>query len=99
MEYNNIPIFKPETMSFEGEKISVEQIVNKEVAIMDIKVSPSSFYEGDFAIVLVGESDGKPKFFNTSSKVLIAQITNLKQKHELPVRSTITKVKRYYTLK
>ena len=98
MEFNSIPRFEPSRITMEGEKVTVDSVVNKEVAFLDIQVAPSTFYEGDFGTVQIANDLGEKQFFNTSSKVLIAQLTDLKDKAKLPIRATIKKVKRYFTL-
>jgi len=86
---------------FEGEKIDLEEILNENIIVRGIKIRPSSFYEGDYAIIQI-EKDGKLYVINTSSSVLMDQITKIEDK--IPFRCKITKHKspvtnrRYYTI-
>ena len=93
-EYEGVP-----SEPFEGEKISIDSILNKKIAILKFRVQPSSFYEGNYILVQIMDAGNNLVWFSTSSKVLEAQLNDLDKKGSLPIRTTITKVKRYYTLK
>ncbi|HIH40723.1 MAG TPA: hypothetical protein HA221_04095 [Halobacteria archaeon] len=83
---------------FEGEKIELDQILDKDIIVRGIKTRPSSYYEGDYAIIQI-EKDGKLYVVNTSSSVLMDQIK--KRAEEIPFRCRVVKQrsaasKRYY---
>lgn len=96
--WENIPKFEVQKIVLEGEKVLLESLINQEVAFFDINIFPSAFFEGDYASVQIEDADGNKKWFRTSSGVLITQLKELKDKKKLPIRSTIRKVKRYFTL-
>jgi hypothetical protein len=98
MEYNDIPKFSPPELKMEGEKIKIDDILNEEVAFLDIVVRPSAFYESDYASIQIMKEDGTQFFFHTSSSVIIAQLKEQKDSGKLPLKSTVKKVKNYYTL-
>ena len=96
--FNEIPGFEPIKFEMAGEKVILESLVNKEIAFLDINIFPSSFYEGDYASIQIMNDLNEKQWFRTGSKVLITQLIELKQKGKLPVRATVKKIKRYYTL-
>lgn len=97
-DFTEIPKFEPEQIQMEGEQVKINDILNQEVAFLDIIVLPSNFFEGDYGTVQIMNDLNNKKWFRTSSAVLIKQLTDLKDKKKLPLRSTIRKVKRYFTL-
>jgi len=96
--FNEIPEFEPIKFEMIGEKTILEKVINMQVAFIDINIFPSSFYEGDYASIQILTDLNEKQWFRTGSKILITQLTELKQLGKLPVRATIKKVKRYYTL-
>jgi hypothetical protein len=90
-------VYEPEPL-FEGEQVEFSDVLNKEIILKDFKILPSSFHEGEFAVVQA-ELDGNIVTFPTSSKVLIGQLKGIKNK--LPVKARIIKPegKKYYTFK
>jgi len=81
---------------FEGEQVEFSDVLNKQIVIKDFKEIPSTFHEGNFAIVQA-EMDGNLVTFPTGSSVLMKQLSSIREK--LPVRAKIMKPKgkRYYT--
>lgn len=98
INFNEVPDFEPKPIEMNGEKTTVDALLNKELAFLNIEVFPSSFYEGDFASVEVVDEYNVQYWFRTSSAVLIRQLSDLKKEGKLPVKSIIKKVKKYYTL-
>lgn len=99
-KFTEIPAYEPEQFKFEGlEKVALDSILNQEVAIIEFEVRASNFFEGDFAYVKFRNNLDETKFFSTSSQVLIKQLNELQEKQQLPRRLTITRIKRYYTIK
>ena len=98
VNYLDIEKFEPKRVSLDGEKTTVDAVLNREVAFLDIIVSPSSFYEGDYAVIQIQDAADNLSWFRTSSKVLITQLSELKKNGELPKRAQIKKEKRYFTL-
>ena len=84
-----------------GEKIKIEDILNKEIINRDIQKEPSKMKKGETynKIQIVDEFiDGVPqyKIFFTASNILERQIT--KHKAKLPFCAVIIKQNNYYTL-
>ena len=89
------------TQLFDGERIGIDEILDKPIIIRDIETRPSSFGKGDYAILQV-EIEGELHVVLTGSEVLVRQIKEKADK--LPFRcriieqqSTRSKYK-YYTL-
>ena len=89
------------TQMFDGEKIDMDEILDETIIIRDMTTRPSSFSEGDYAILQI-EVDGELRVALTGSKVLIKQINE--KADRMPFRckvieqkSTQTKYS-YYTL-
>ena len=86
---------------FEGERIGIDDILDETIVVRDMVTRPSSFSEGDYAILQV-EKDGEPYVVITGSTVLMRQIGEKADK--LPFRCRVieqqsTRSKyRYYTL-
>lgn len=98
VDFNDVPNFEPSEIQLEGNKTTLDAVVNQPLAFVDINIYPSSFYEGNYASVQAIDSNNEKLWFRTGSKVLIAQLSELKEKGKLPIKSTIKKIKRYYTL-
>ncbi|RZN72315.1 MAG: hypothetical protein EF807_01565 [Candidatus Methanolliviera hydrocarbonicum] len=89
------------TQMFEGERIGIEDVLDENIVIRDMTTRPSSFSEGEYAIIQI-EKDGEPYVILTGASVLMRQIREKADK--LPIRcriieqqSTRTKYK-YYIL-
>jgi hypothetical protein len=90
------------TMAFEGDKITLDELVNKNFVIRDMLTRASAYSDGEYAILPI-ELDGKPYFTTTSSSVVMRQIGELRDR--LPFRCSVAKEKstkhkqwQYYTL-
>jgi hypothetical protein len=93
-EYEGLPVEQ-----FEGEKISIDTILNKKIAILKFNIQPSSFYEGNYMHVQIMDEKNDLMWFSTSSSVLEAQLKKLQDQGNFPVKATIVKVKRYLSLR
>lgn len=95
----DIPKFEAEPMEeYEGQKTSIDNVLNKEIAILKFRVMPSSFFEGDYCLIQIMDPENNLGWFTTGSKVLIAQLNELKEAGKLPIRCKIVKIKRYYSI-
>jgi hypothetical protein len=74
------------TIVFEGEKIDIKDVMNQNIVIRDVVTRPSSFTEGDYAVLQI-EKDGEPCTITTGSTVLMRQIKERADK--LPFRCQI----------
>ena len=86
--------FAKETV-LDGDKISITDVINKEVTILNFRVKESKLKDGDYLTIQIEKEDAKYVIF-TGSKVLIDQIE--RYKHELPFLTTIRKINKYYSL-
>jgi|GEM_PF-3374680 len=76
------------TQMFEGERIDVEDVLGENIVIRDMDTRPSSFSEGDYAILQI-EKDGEPYKISTGATVVMKQIQDLEDK--LPFRCKVIK--------
>lgn len=84
-----------------GDKVTIEEILNKEIVITNIKKEKSKLQQGGTynKIQIIDKFvDGQPHYaiFFSSSGILEKQIN--KYKDNLPFSATIIKQKNYYTL-
>lgn len=102
--FENLPKFNDfaEDTFLKGDKIKIEDILNKEIVITGFKEEQSKLEKGGvynkIQIVDNIEEDVEPHYsiFFSTSKVLDKQIKQYKNK--LPFRATIIKQNKYYTL-
>jgi hypothetical protein len=87
--------FAKANKKFEGEKIRIDDLVNKEIKICDFKIEKSKVKKDTEYLTLNFELDGMPHICFTGSKVLREQIETYKS--EIPFLTTILKIHRYYT--
>lgn len=94
----------PTERAFEGiDTIDIEDVLNKEIVVEEFALRPSSFREGDFAVVKI-KINGDEKVITTGSKVLMDQLKMAKNKEKIPFKATIKRIeldegRKYYTFK
>lgn len=84
---------------FDGEKVRIDNLLNKEIILKRFKVRPSKYKDKSdrCATVQFSESeDGVDKIFFTGSNVIIDMLVKYEQ--HLPFKTVIKKIDRYYTL-
>ena len=84
---------------FSGDKVRLNDLVNREVIILRYKVRPSKFKgKGDSCATVQFKftEDGEEKIFFTGSTVIIGQLE--KYGSRLPFKAYIRRIDRYYTL-
>jgi hypothetical protein len=89
--------FADEKHQLEGEKIGIDKVLNRQIAVIDFRVSKSKFAaesKGNYTTIQI-EVDGIKKVLFTGSSVLLSQIE--KYKEHLPFETTIQKINKYYT--
>jgi hypothetical protein len=74
------------TQMFDGERIGIEDVLGENIVIRDMTTRPSSFSEGEYAIIQI-EKDGEPYVILTGASVLMKQIREKEDK--LPIRCRI----------
>lgn len=90
---------KDDELPFDGEKVRVDNILNKEIIIERFRVRNSKYQNkgGKCATVQFTETEGgEHKIFFTGSNVVIDMLE--KYESELPFATTLKKIDRYYTL-
>lgn len=90
--------FAKEPVALEGDKIKLDDLVNREVVITGFNVKKSQYgknISGKYLTLQVRVDDATKICF-TGSDVLIGQIE--KYQDEIPFVATIRKINRYYTL-
>lgn len=91
--------FAKEDLPFAGDKVRINDILNKEIIIVKYHVRPSKYKDkvSEYAIVQFKETEeGETKVFFTGSQVIIDMLRRYEE--ELPFATTILKIDRYYTL-
>lgn len=90
--------FSQESKPLDGIKVSIGSILNKEIIIINYKITHSRYNNesNNKCLTLQFEIDGIKQIIFTGSQVLIDQL--VKYAHEIPFKTTILKIDRYYTL-
>lgn len=90
--------FATEPEILDGEKISIERVLNREIEIIGHKVSTSKYSKNKSGKCLTLQFilDGERRVLFTGSDVLIDQMA--KYGAQVPFISAIKKVDKYYTL-
>jgi hypothetical protein len=86
--------FAKEHQPLDGAKLKIEDILNKEILLLDFRVKPSK-YEKNGCLTLQFMIGEETHVVFTGSTVLTDQIMGYKS--ELPFYTTIKKIDRYYT--
>lgn len=79
----------------EGEKISLLELLNKEVEVLAYRLSESKQKSGTQCLTLQVRYNGKLRVLFTGSAVLISQV--LKYTEQLPFEAKIKKINNYFT--
>ncbi len=91
--------FSEEKSPLEGDKMRIDDVINKEVIVCSFKISQSKFSEnkaGKYVTIQIkfGENDN-PKVIFTGSEVLAGQCQ--KYENNIPFVTVIKKINKYYT--
>ena len=85
--------------AFEGEKVKVDNLLNKEIIVLKFKVRQSKYEDSNSkncVTVQFCEPDNETKrIFFTGSCVIMDLLK--KYENQLPFKTTIKKIDRYYT--
>ena len=93
---NRFSEFASEDGPLDGDKIRLDDILNKEIIIKDYRISKSKYEgKGDYTTIQI-EDNGLQQVIFTGSRVLAAQCE--KYKDMMPFVATIKKIDKYYTL-
>lgn len=78
----------------EGKKMTLSDVLNREILVTDYRVSPSKFSPAG-CVTIQFQIDGETRIVFTGSTVLASQLENYKD--EIPFFATIKKIERYFT--
>lgn len=81
--------------SFEGKKIRIDELLDKDIQVISFKVTPSKHNDDKECTTIQLRVDGVPFVLFTGSEVLKNQLQKYADK--LPFEATIKKIKSYYT--
>jgi hypothetical protein len=89
--------FAEEASPMDGTKLKVDDVINKEILVINCKIKESKYSKTNSTkcLMLQFEMDGIRYVLFTGSSVLTEQME--KYKEEIPFLTTIKKVDRYYT--
>ena len=94
-DINKFSDFAEEEKPLDGEKIKIDDILNKEIIIKNFTVHNSKFEgKGKYAKVQI-ETEGVTKVIFTGSEVIANQCE--KYEKQMPFIATIKKINKYYT--
>ena len=91
---NRFSEFAEEESQFEGKKISIEDILNIEITIIDFNIKKSKIKDGNYVTLQI-EINGKRRIVFTGSVVLAKQCE--KYKNMFPFITIIKKIDKYFT--
>ena len=89
-------VFAKNKLPMPGNKKHLDQILNREIFIVDFRVMQSKHRENSKCLQIQFLLDDEVCVAFTGSVVLLDQITSSKEK--LPFSATVAKIDRYYTL-
>lgn len=95
-EYPRFSDFAEESKSFEGDKKKIEDILNKEILIIDFKIKDSKQRQNSLYATIQFRIGDDTFIVFSGSTVLINQLE--KYKENLPFFTIIKRIDKYYTL-
>jgi len=94
-EYPKFSDFAEEQEVFDGDKKRIDDVLNKDILIINFKVKDSKKRENSLYATIHIKIDGSNYIIFSGSIVLIDQLE--KYKNNLPFYTAIKKIDRYYT--
>jgi hypothetical protein len=94
-EYPRFSDFAEESKAFDGDKKKIEEILNKEILVLDFKLKESKHHRDTQYITLQFKIDATTFILFNGSRVLAEQLE--KYKDNLPFYAIIKKIDKYYT--
>lgn len=88
-------VFAKDKLPMPGVKKRLDEILNKEIVVVDFRLTKSKKREGSECLQMQFLCDGVACVLFTGSSVLINQVQSVKDK--IPFRTFVTKVDRYYS--
>ena len=94
-EYPRFSDFAEESKLFDGDKKKIEEILNKEILVLDFKLKESKHHRDTQYVTIQFKIDNMIYILFNGSRVLAAQLE--KYKDNLPFYTVIRKIDKYYT--
>ncbi len=94
-EYPRFSDFAEESKSFDGDKKKIDEILNREILIIDFKVKDSKHHRDSQYVTIQFKIGGDTFIMFNGSRVLAEQLE--KYKDNIPFYTTIKKIDKYYT--
>jgi len=94
-EYPRFSDFAEESKIFDGDKKKIEEILNKEILVLDFKLKESKHHRDTQYVTIQFKIDNMIYILFNGSRVLAAQLE--KYKDNLPFYTVIRKIDKYYT--
>lgn len=94
-EYPRFGDFADETTQFEGDKIKIDDLLNKELLILGFKIRDSKQKPDTVYATIQLKLNDEEHIMFTASQVIIDQLN--KYKENIPFHAIIRKIDRYYT--
>lgn len=94
-EYPRFSDFAEESKAFDGDKKKIEEILNKEILVLDFKLKESKHHRDTQYLTLQFKVDDTTFILFNGSNVLADQLE--KYKDNLPFYAIIKKIDKYYT--
>jgi len=97
-KFRHFSDFADEPKPLEGDKQSIDSILNIEILITNYRIGKSKYHDNkDYATIQFEDGSGNKQIVFTGSEVLIKQLERYKDK--MPFYTTIIKPnKKYYTM-
>ena len=94
-EYPRFSDFAEESKAFDGDKKKIDEILNKEILVIDFKLKESKHHRDSQYLTLQFKIDEATFILFNGSRVLADQLE--KYKDNLPFYAVIKKIDKYYT--
>lgn len=94
-EYPRFSDFAEESKAFDGDKKKIDEILNKEILVIDFKLKESKHHRNSQYLTLQFKIDEATFILFNGSRVLADQLE--KYKDNIPFYTIIKKIDKYYT--
>lgn len=94
-ECQRFSVIAHDKLPMPGKKKRLEEILNKEILIVDFRITKSTKRENSQCMQIQFIDNGEVYILFTGSVVLIDQIQAVQEK--LPIKTTIVKIDKYYS--
>lgn len=77
---------------FEGDKVKISDLVDREIVILDFEARPSEYQQGKDYVLVQIEREGRKEVFTTTAAAIVGSLKWLGQRNAFPgrVRAKIT---------